>query len=115
MCPGCGRDLIPDQPIIINDFSMLSAMSPLYFKGNPIKLTFSERTIVWSMMKAFPQPVTHEVLLNRLDSEAEGNVIDVYASRIRKKLRAARAPIPFESHGAGQNAGRRAFCWILIR
>jgi hypothetical protein len=28
------RDLVPDQPIIINDFSMLSAMSPLYYKGN---------------------------------------------------------------------------------
>jgi hypothetical protein len=106
---------VPDQPVIINDFSMLSAMSPLYFKGNPIKLTFSERTVVWAMMKAFPQPVSHEVMLNRLDSEAEGNVIDVYASRIRKKLRAAGAPIPFESHGSGRNAGRRAFCWILTK
>lgn len=113
MCPGCGRDLVPDQPIIINEFSMLSAMSPLFYRGKPIQLTFSERTVVWSMMKAFPQPVSHEVMLNRLDSEAEGNVIDVYASRIRTKLRAVGAPIPFESMGSGRNVGRRSFCWIL--
>jgi DNA-binding response OmpR family regulator len=113
MCLGCGRDLVPDQPIIINDFSMLSAMSPLYYRGNPIKLTFSERTVVWTMLKAFPHPVSHEVMLNRLDSEAEGNVIDVYVSRVRGKLRAAGAPIPFESQGAGRNVGRRALCWIL--
>jgi DNA-binding response OmpR family regulator len=113
MCPGCGRDLVPDQPIIINDFSMLSAVSPLFYRGRPIKLTFSERTVVWAMMKAFPQPVTHEVILNRLDSEAEGNVIDVYCSRVRAKLRDAGAPVPFESRSAGRNAGRRSLCWIL--
>lgn len=113
MCPGCGLDLTPDQPIIINNFSMLSAVSPLYYLGKPIKLTFSERTVVWAMMKAFPHPVSHEVMLNRLDSEAEGNVIDVYASRVRAKLRAVGAPIPFESQSAGRNIGRRSFCWVM--
>lgn len=112
MCPHCGCDLAADQPIILNDFSMLSSMSPLHYRGNPIKLTYSERTVVWAMLKAFPKPVTHDALLNRLDSEAEGNVIDVYASRIRTKLRAAGAPIPFESRGA-RHSGRRALCWII--
>lgn len=114
MCPGCGRDLIPDQPVILNRFSMLSSCSPLYFDGKPIHLTASERTVAWAMMKAFPQPVTHEAILNRLDSEAEGNVIDVYCSRIRSKLRAAGAPIPFESRSAAR-AGRRSLCWTLMQ
>lgn len=113
MCPGCGRDLVPDQPVIINDFSMMSEMSPLYYRGRPIKLTGSERTVLWAMLKAFPAPVSHEAILNRLDSEAEGNVVDVYASRIRAKLRVVGAPIPFESRSAARH-GRRALCWILL-
>lgn len=112
VCPGCGRDLVADQPVIINDFSMLNANSPLFWNGKPIKLAFSERTLVWAMMKAFPSSVTHDALLNRLDSEAEGNVIDVYASRLRAKLRAVGAPIPFESQRAS-TYGRRSLCWVL--
>jgi DNA-binding response OmpR family regulator len=112
MCPGCGRDLVADQPVILNGFSMLSESSPLYFNGKAIRLTGSERVVVWSMMKAFPMPVTHQAMLNRLDSDAEGNVIDVYCSRIRAKLRAVGAPIPFESRSAAK-FGRRQLCWVL--
>lgn len=112
MCPGCGRNLVADQPIILNDFSMLSDMSPLYYRGTRIKLTGSERTLVWTLMKAFPHTVSHDAIINRLDSEAEGNIIDVYASRIRVKLRAIGAPIPFESRSAAKH-GRRSMCWIL--
>lgn len=111
MCPGCGRDLIADQPVIINDFSMFSGASTLFYRGNPVRLTYSERTLMWSMMKAFPNPITHDAMLNRLDSEAEGNVIDVYMSRIRAKLRKIGAPIPFESIKV--SVGRRSMCWTL--
>jgi DNA-binding response OmpR family regulator len=112
MCPHCGFDIALDQPVVLNEFSMLSSMSPLYWNGQAIKLTGSERTLVWALMKAFPQPVSHDALINRLDSEAEGNVIDVYASRVRAKLRQVGAPIPFESQRAAR-AGRRSMCWIL--
>jgi hypothetical protein len=122
MCPGCGFDLALDQPVIINDFSMLSAMSPLYYRGNPIKLTFSERTVVWAMMKAFPRPVSHEVMLNRLDSEAEGNVIDVYAAasgpscarpeRRSRSRAAAPGAMPAGARCAGSCSDER--CWSPV-
>jgi DNA-binding response OmpR family regulator len=45
-------------------------------------------------MKAYPDPVRVDVLLDRLDSEATGNAVEVYIHRIRKKLRAIGAPNP---------------------
>jgi hypothetical protein len=60
-------------------------------------------------MKACPRPVRFDVILDRIDSDSEGNVIDVYMSRIRKKLRAIDAPIPFDiAEGAG-----RLSCTVL--
>lgn len=110
-CPGCGRDLMIDQPIILNDFAMMGPMSPLTFKGTTIKLTTAERNLIWTLMKACPRPVRFDVILDRIDSESVGNVIDVYMSRIRKKLRAIKAPIPFES--LKERTGYRALYWKM--
>jgi DNA-binding response OmpR family regulator len=106
MCPHCGYDLLADQPVIINNFAMLSARSPLSYMGKPIKLTHAERSLCWTLMKAFPRPVRRDVILDRMDSEALGNVIDVHLSRIRKKLRTIGAPVPFV-------AAHNAVAWTL--
>lgn len=111
VCPHCGYDLVADAPIILNDFSMLSPLSPLCFRGQPIKLTPSERCVAWTIFKSYPRAVTIDVILDRLDSDAEGNVVDVYLSRIRAKLRAINAPIPFEA--AGGTLSRRAVSWRM--
>lgn len=37
LCPHCGYDLVKDAPIILNDFSMLGPLSPLYYRGQPIE------------------------------------------------------------------------------
>lgn len=110
-CPHCGCDLMKDQPIILNDFAMMGPMSPLTYKGDTIKLATAERNLVWTLMKACPRPVRFDVILARIDSESEGNVIDVYMSRIRTKLRAIGAPIPFES--LKERAGYRALYWKM--
>jgi DNA-binding response OmpR family regulator len=111
LCPHCGYDLVRDAPILLNDFSMLSSMSPLCYLGQPIKLTPAERNVAWTIFKSYPRAVTIDVILDRLESEAEGNVIDVYLSRIRTKLREIGAPIPFEA--AGGKLGRRAVSWRI--
>lgn len=111
ICPHCGYDLIVDAPIILNDFAMMGPMSPLSFLGRPVRLTPAERVVVWTIFKSFPRAVRMSVILDRLGSEAEGNVIDVYLCRIRKKLRTIGAPIPFEA--VGGKLGERAFTWKL--
>jgi DNA-binding response OmpR family regulator len=111
ICPHCGYDLVIDAPVILNDFSMLNSLAPLYYRGQVIRLTPAERCVAWTLIKAFPRAVRLGVILDRLGSDAEGNVIDVYLSRIRKKLRDIGAPIPFES--AGGKLGERAVTWKL--
>lgn len=87
--------MLRDAPILIGHFSMLSPMSPLCYRGEAINLTPSMRDVCWAMMKSCPRPIGHDVLLQRLDSESSGNVIEVYLSKIRKALTAVGAPIPF--------------------
>jgi len=111
VCPHCGYDLAKDAPILLNDFAMLGPMSPLTWKSTPIRLTPAERSVIWTIFKSYPRAVALDVILDRLESDAEGNVIDVYLSRIRAKLRAIGAPIPFES--VGGKLGRRAVTWIM--
>lgn len=100
--------------MIINDFSILSPLSPLCYKGQPIRLAPACRYVCWILMKSFPRPVSVDTILNRLDSESEGNVVDVYLSRIRKELRAIGAPIPFEMERSRRNSDQpRAIVWHL--
>lgn len=116
-CPECGHDLVADQPIILNDFSMLSELSPLCYRGRPVKIGASARRVCWMLMRAYPRPVRIETILMKLESDAEGNVVDVYLSRLRHALRDIEAPIPFETirarvmsgeYGAGK---ARAVVW----
>ena len=109
VCPSCGYDLVRDSHIIINEFSMLSPGGDLYYRGERVQITAAERMIIWSIMKAYPKPITHGSILNRLDSEAEGNVVDVHLTRIRNALRKMGAPIPFEP--IRTNGQGRAHIW----
>lgn len=111
LCPHCGYDLIVDQPIIINDWAMMSPVTPLRYRGHPITLTGSERNIVWTVMKMCPQPVAFDVILERLGSESTGNLIDVYMSRMRKKFAAADMPMPIAA--ARLSVGRRSLYWKM--
>jgi DNA-binding response OmpR family regulator len=91
-CPHCGYDLQLDAAILINDFSMMSSNAPLYWRGERISLTDSERILCYTLMRAYPSAVKSATLLDRIDSEATANVIDVFICRIRKKFRLSGAP-----------------------
>lgn len=107
-CPHCGCDISIDQPVIINDFSMMSSSAQFLYRGNPIKLTPAERSICWSLMKAFPEPVKLDVLLERMDSDGEYNTVSVLVHRIRKKLAEAGANDPIVPD---RSYGKRAYRW----
>jgi DNA-binding response OmpR family regulator len=96
-CPCCGTDIRCDQPIILNEFSMLGDGAPLLYKRKPIPMTPMQSALCWSLLKAFPAIVRNDVLLMRVGSEAESNAIDVQLSRIRAKLRARNIPNPIEN------------------
>lgn len=98
ICPHCGYDLAKDQPILLNDFSMHSSISPLCWRGTAIRLTGAESAVVWALMKAWPSPMRISVLLERADSEADEQTVRVLVCRVRKKLRAVGAPDPIGSY-----------------
>ncbi len=101
-CRNCGADIVIDEQICIDEFSMLGDAYPLCYRGQPIKLTHGERTVAWSLLKAYPEHVRRTTLLDRLDSESANNILQVIICRIRHKLTEVGAPNAIETvWGAG--------------
>jgi DNA-binding response OmpR family regulator len=96
-CHNCGADISLDEPIRIDDFSMIGDGYPLLYKGQVVKLTLGERLIVWSLLKAYPDHVKRSTLLDRLDSEGGDNLVSVMLVRIRAALARAGAPSAIET------------------
>ena len=95
---------------MINDFSMMGPGSQLFWRTTPVPLTGSERTMMFSLMKAYPDAVSIDALLERMGSRGSDNTLAVFATRVRKKLAAVGAPVPFESaHGYG----KRYLRWVI--
>jgi DNA-binding response OmpR family regulator len=109
-CPHCGYDLMVDTPILINDFAMFSPLAQLTYKGRPVKLTPYERSLCWTLMKAYPEPVRVDIILDRLGSEADTNVVDVFVCRARKKIRDVGAGDMFRPTSY---RGNRAYAWTI--
>ena len=99
-----------DQPIILTDFSMFGPGAPLCYKGRPLNLTGAEACVVWTLMKACPDPVQLDVILDRLDSDASLEVVSVFVCRIRKKFKAAGAPNMIRSD---RRHNKRAYRWMV--
>jgi DNA-binding winged helix-turn-helix (wHTH) protein len=109
-CPCCGYDLVVNQPILLNDFSMMSPISPLTYRGEPIHLPPMQREICWSLMKACPDPVASTVVLDRVGSEGSHENVKVHIHYIRKALKEIGAPDPFK---ACFHRGGGAYKWLL--
>lgn len=109
-CPHCGYDIALDAPILLNGFSMLSPGSPLFYEDVPLKLTGFEKSLCWTLMKACPDPVRVDVILDRIGSEASYNGISVLLTRIRKKLRDLDVELPVR---ATYHHGARGYLWEL--
>jgi DNA-binding response OmpR family regulator len=89
-CHNCGADIVRDQPIVLNDFTMIGEHHPLFFGGAEIKLTAMERAVAWSLLKAFPDVVRTAAMLARMGFDGDcDHVVTVVVSKIKAKLRAA--------------------------
>lgn len=96
-CPHCGSDLKADAPIMLNEFSMFGDGYPLCYNGKPVKLTPTENALIWTLLKAYPNTVRADAMLNRIGSEGNYNTVTVLISRIRRKLKAAAVPNHIET------------------
>jgi hypothetical protein len=81
-CPGCGLDLVQDQPVIIDKWSMFGHGYPLCYEGRPLR---------------FPRHVRHDILLDRMDSDGTPNTLNVFVHRVRAKLRDVGIESPIRS------------------
>lgn len=110
-CPHCGYDLQLDSAIMIDEFMMMSSIAQLWWRDRPINtLNGVERSLCYTLMKAYPRPVRVDTIRSRLDSESEGNIVEVYVSRIRKKLSEAGVPNPIIT-AKGHGMHGRAYMW----
>lgn len=96
-CSKCGADVLLDEPIRIDGFSMLGDSYPLCYMEQPIRLTLGESRLVWTIMKAFPVTVSESTLRERLGVEGDGNTISVLVHRVRRKLADLQLRSPIET------------------
>lgn len=95
ICPHCGFDLERDEPvdragIAIDPFGICQ------FHGQPLRLTRSERQILFAIVKADGAILSRAVLAERVGYEGDHNVVDVFLTRIRNKMKPI-APPPLET------------------
>lgn len=83
-CPHCGYNLRADEPIV----SGVWRITPysVEYNGRLIPLTASQNIMLHSIAAAGGEPVKPRVLAERIDSNTDGNVVQVLMVRIRKAL-----------------------------
>jgi DNA-binding response OmpR family regulator len=92
-CPHCGYDLSAEETITIGRASF-ARHGDFTYGGAPLHLTPSERILVETLLRAGGDCVDRIAVLERLGCEARdpGNILHVYATRIRNQLRSVGAP-----------------------
>lgn len=99
-CPSCGYNLTRDEPITLGDWH-LTPYSASY-KGEQLRQAPQSLFIfLYTVGAAGGAPVAVKAILNRLGSEAIGNVLAVYATRWRLLLKANGWPVPFRADYRG--------------
>lgn len=110
-CPECGYDLYGLGPVLINDYCMMGPLSGLTWRGERVKLTGFETELCWTLMKACPDPVRVDTIIERLHSEGSTGSIRVIVHRVRRKLRDMGASNPICSLPG--HCGFKAYSWVL--
>lgn len=87
VCPHCGCDLIPDEPIERAGLSMLP-YGNVRIGDVEVRLTQAESGILWALLKAGGQPVSRAALAARIgyEGDAPDELVAVHIHRVRRKL-----------------------------
>lgn len=94
-CPSCGFNLVADEPVSIGAWSV--SPSEVLCDGREVRMTPSERILLHSLAAMRGRVVKDSAILERIGSEAEGHVVNVFACRIRTACRKAGVPDPIET------------------
>lgn len=86
-CPSCGYNLKAEKPVSVGPM-FYDPRGEVRFHGQRVKLTPSEHVVLGTLVSEVGRFISADVLMNRLGTEAEGNVVDVHLCHIRRKLRA---------------------------
>jgi DNA-binding response OmpR family regulator len=106
-CPSCGYNLTRDEVIERDEWS-IDPRGAVRFQGEAIYLPPALFTIMHTLATT-TRSVRAEVLLNRMGSEAQPQVIGVLICRLRKLLRDKKIPSPIQTvWGRGYALGAAA-------
>jgi DNA-binding response OmpR family regulator len=86
-CPSCGYNLVPEKVVELGAMRF-DPRGDACFHGEKLRLSPSEHILLGTLLASAGKFVSVDVLMNRLGSEGENKVVDVYITRLRKKLRA---------------------------
>ena len=101
-CPCCGYDLAVQEPVSFGLFDC-DPRGLVSWRGSPVIFTTSEHIILSSIALAGGRFVSRAALSERLGYDGLNNLIEVFMSRVRHKLRLAGAPANLiqTQHGRG--------------
>ena len=84
-CPHCGYNFEADAPVVSGRWRVTPYSVEL--DGRAIHLPLAEAGTLYAIASARGEVVRKEAIANRIsDSEDPGNIVDVYLTRLRKKL-----------------------------
>lgn len=84
-CPCCGFDLVVDKRVVRGAL-LFDPRGRVVFHGNRLKLSPAIHILLGTLLKANGEFVTTATLKERVDSDVDGNTIQVYVCRLRKLL-----------------------------
>ncbi len=103
MCPACGYNLVKDEPIQLDGYTLGPHLC-IAPGGVNVHLTPGEAGVLYALAKAGGGWVSTEALHNRVSDAEDARVVPVYVFRIRKKLGKA---CPIEGRNTRGHGGYR--------
>lgn len=100
ICPQCGYSLLRD--IAVRRGPYVVGPTFVLYQGQGVRLSPQRTELLYALARNYPRPVSSEVLLNRIaHSDADGSLVAVQMSHLRRLLRRAGLPVPVETVWGG--------------
>lgn len=105
MCPSCGYNLSKDFIIVSGDLTWCPDGS-IYYKGERLHLSISLHTMLGAIMRGGGSVITKEMIINRVGTNAESKIVDVWVHNLRKFLK------PIDMDQCIDTVWGRGYRWI---
>jgi DNA-binding response OmpR family regulator len=85
-CPSCGFNLIADKPLVIGDWELSLGWAKL--RGEQLALPPAMAKFIYAIGACKGGTVSYDAMLARITETDNINMMHVYATRLRKMLKA---------------------------